>query len=226
MIREIKYNFNKTVDNFTCHALFSKITDGALSKLSLNSHSKQPEYKVSFQDRLITILINEDDFKLDNLPTSVQFNHCGEKINGFLTVDSQYINKKTFNVNDYLTASGVICYTKKHTTDNKNKSPINPLGQIINTEKNSIIQYLEEKTGLDISKQIDEKNFRIKMISYKNFENRSPVYSKSNHQKISINNVFSFIISGYVKDADSVNSLEYRSIGKKRSYGLGNIYLT
>ncbi|MBC7473937.1 MAG: hypothetical protein H7263_06565 [Candidatus Sericytochromatia bacterium] len=237
MIREIKYVCTASVDYFTCHALFSKISDGALSKLSLNSHSKQPEYRVFFQDRVITIIVNDEDINIVNdLPKSIEFNHQGKKLITILASDTPYEIKSSFNEGQFVTAKGVISYAKNlsnpETVHNqkgvlirKHKSPIMPNGEILKGEKQATLDYLEKKLGIDLRTQTGDRSFRFEMLSYKNFESKHSVYSKSNQKKLSLHNVFSFEIQGFIKNANTVNSLEFTSIGKKRSYGFGNIYI-
>lgn len=234
MIREIKYVCTASVDYFTCHALFSRITDGALSKLKLNSYSKQPQYRIYFQDRTITILINEHDINLlAQLPTSIDFNHNGKILTAILYSDIPYEIKNLFKNGDFVFASGVISYAKNLNTKDvlysekkiKHQSPINPHGEILKGEKKSTIEYLENKLGIDLNSQISERTFRFEIISYKHFESNKNVYSKSNNNKLSLHNVFSFELQGFVKNCETINSLEYTSIGKKRSYGFGNVYL-
>lgn len=236
MIREIKYVCTATVDYFTCHSIFSKITDGQLSRLKLNTYSKQPSYKVSFQDRVITILVDENDFDITKeLPLYFILNHQGKELNAVLMSDKEYQVKSDFKVGDFVYASGVISYAKNignqteiingESVTRKHKSPITPTGNFQDNQKKFTFKYLESRLGLDLSTQIDKRDLRFEIISYKHFESNHPVFSKSNRNKISIHNVFSFELEAYVKDVYVANSLEYQSVGKKRSYGFGNVYL-
>lgn len=228
MIKEIKYVFNSSVNYYTCHALFSRITDGYLSKMEINSHSKQPEYKISFLDRVITILINSNDFPNIIKPDVVSFNNEGKTLMGKFFSENNFLPTYNFQENEFVFASGIISYAKNLNTKElgrKHSSPINPKGEIVLSEKLHTLTYLENKLGIELLSQANDRNFRFEMLSYKHFQGRNEVYSKTNNNKLSIHNVFSFELQGYVKNPKISNSLEYSSIGKRRSYGFGNVYL-
>lgn len=228
MIKEIKYVFNSAVNYYTCHALFSRITDGYLSKMETNSHSKQPEYKISFLDRVITILINSNDFPNIIKPDVVSFNNEGKTLMGNFFSENDFLPTYNFQENEFVFASGIISYAKNLNTKEpgrKHSSPINPKGEIVFGEKHHTLTYLENKLGIELLSQANDRNFRFEMLSYKHFQGRNEVYSKTNNNKLSIHNVFSFELQGYVKKPKISNSLEFSSIGKRRSYGFGNVYL-
>ncbi len=64
------------------------------------------------------------------------------------------------------------------------------------------------------------------MISYKHFEKKNPVFSKTNKNSLSLHDVFFFSVVGYVKCVEKANSMQFTSLGRKRSYGLGVVDLS
>lgn len=228
MIREIKYIFTESVNHLTCHALFATITDNALAKLKINAYSKPLEYKVSYQDRTITILINDEDFNVSKeLVKEVKLKHRGREIIGVLFSDNKFTPSWSFKKGDFVRLQGVLSYAKKVKEGEKviHQSPVTLKGNLFLENKEHTLKYLESKLGIDLSNQIDFRSLRFEFISYKSFEDGYDVYSKSNNQKISFHNVFSFDFDVYVVDEKIVNSLEYSSVGKKRSYGFGNVFV-
>lgn len=240
MLRLIKYVCSENPDVFTCHSVFSKITNQSLKSININAYTKQPQYKVFYNDRLISIIINEEDLDIvDSLPQYLELFHNKGKIKAILISDEEYKPIKKFNNGEYVSATGIISFAKSLTipkdilvnnqvfAKRKRQSPINPLGNFNQGERDRTFEYLENKIGIDIrNEQIDSRDFRFEMLSYKNFEKNKQVFSKSNNNKISLHNVFSFYIVGYIKEDSKINSLEYTSIGRKRSYGFGNIKIT
>ena len=236
MIKKIQYIFDNEINNFTCHALFSTITSKKLENMKINCHTKQPEYSVSYQDRVITIIINEEDFGIvfdqqyfenNNFETLV-FQNEGKNIVGKLWKNENYQNKSNYELNDYVKARGFISYAINLSENLKKKNicPIKPNGTFVNGTRQKTLDYLEDRLGIDLrNEQINQRDFRFEMISYKHFELKNKILSKSNNQILSLHNVFSFEVEGFVKDL-KINNLEISSIGKKRTYGLGNIEIT
>lgn len=226
MIRQIKYVFSASVDYFTCHALFSTITDKYVEKMHVNAYTKQPIYKVTFQDRVITLWV-EDSIPVQ-CPNFIEFFHKGKKIQGKLWKNTEYVPQYTFKEGEYVFAFGVINYARKekYLETSRNYTPVNGLGNFEKKENMSVKQesllYLSNKLGIQL-KDEDQRDFRFELLTHDHFDNGHCVFSKTNNNRITIHNSFSFAVKGYIVDANKVNQLDYCSIGKKRSYGLGNI---
>lgn len=237
-MREIKYVCNKTPDIFTCHSIFSKLTECGLSKIAVNAYSKQPEYAVRMDDRVITVNINEDDLSIiAELPKELTFNHNGGTLTAILWSDKCFEIENRFHNGQFIEIFGTISMAKSLTTKKqvdrfdgslaelKSLCPITPLGNFKDGERQRTFDYLERKLGIDLRKQIEQRKFRFEMISYKHFEQNKSMFSISNKNKFSIHNVFNFAIQAWVVDENVLNRMQYFSIGKKRSYGLGNFHI-
>ncbi len=243
MLREIKYVCTENPDVFTCHSIFSWVTDNSLKSVNVNAYTKAPEFLVYSTDRVVTVIVNDEDLKLaKELPVSLDLNHNGRVLKAVLLSNNEYIVQPKFKEGDFVCASGVISFarslSKKETipaTENqsgkemkRNKiSPVTPFGNFKDGEKQRTIKYLEDKIGLDLSNpQIDSRQFRFEMISYKHFEKKNPVFSKTNKNSLSLHDVFFFSVVGYVKCVEKANSMQFTSLGRKRSYGLGVVDLS
>lgn len=220
MIREIKYVANRPVDFFTCHALFSHLTNKKLENLDINHYSKAPVFKVFMEDRIITVILDDETFKVYMKDTFI-FNHKGKPITLLFLSDKEMIVEQFFKKNDYVNAQGVISYAKK--INNKNICPVKFDGTFQDGLKKETLNYLAEKIGLSLDAQvIDQRNFRFEAISYKHF-NTGNVHSKSNNNKLDFHNVFYFSIQGFIECEYKSNMMKCTSIGKKRSFGFGNV---
>lgn len=243
MLREIKYVCTQTPDVFTCHSIFSKVTDCSLKDLNVNAYSKSPEFLIYSNDRVVVIIVNDEDLKIaKNLPVDLELNHNGGTLKAVLLSDKEYVAEPKFKEGDFVCASGVISFARSLskpeiiTAENsqngkigkRNKiSPMTPFGNFKDGERQRTLKYLEDKIGLNLNDpQVDSRQFRFEMISYKHFEKKFPVLSKTNKNKLSLHDVFFFSVVGFVKDAEKANSLQFTSIGRKRSYGLGVVDLS
>ena len=227
MIKKIKYVCDSSPDYFTCHALFSRITDGALSKIIVNPHTEQPKYRVYFEDRAIYIILKEtEQIRVIDTPEIVEFNHKGNTIKAYFKYIKDYNKTYNYKNGDFINLGGVISYARKsEDRGGKTISPFTTLGKIIPNEKTNLLNFLELRLGVDLKTQVDSRDFRFENISYKNFDSGRKVFSKDNSNKISLQNVFSFEVKGFIKNEVVLNELEITSIGRKRSYGLGNVYI-
>lgn len=220
MIREIKYVANRQVDFFTCHALFSHITNKKLETLNINAYSKSPVFKVFMEDRVITIILDTEDFE-KLLKDSFEFSHKGKPLTLVLWSDNEILKEQNLFENDYVNAQGVISYSTK--INNKNRCPVKFDGTFNENMKQDTLKYLSEKTGIKLDSSVtDQRDFRFEAISYKHFKTGN-VHSKSNNNKLDFHNVFYFSIQGFIENPCKANMMKYTSIGKKRSFGFGNI---
>lgn len=221
MIKEIIYKSNYEPNFLTLHALFSTILNKNQENNSLL------EYKIFYKDKMIYLIINEDNIKenlkLDNLiyQDNYEFKHY---INESKIVDiklkkikeEEFLYKKYKN-GDNIEVFSTISYAinkKNESGKKRNICPIDLYGNFIVGTKQHTFQYLEEKMGIKILENFLDKNIRFKYIP---IENR--------FKKIKFYNVFSLIIPGIVTDENIFNTLQYSSIGQKRNYGFGNVFI-
>lgn len=203
MIRKIEYLCSEKPSIYTAHSLFSKITEQGLKDLKVNMYSKQPEFKVLIQENAIVIIINTNDLSiLSSLPSEYAFFNDDKKLIARLTKDEVFSVKSNLSLNDNVSIKGSIMLPR-------------------NITKLKIKDYLENKIGINIYKfNIKEHIDYIHHTKYKTSKN---VYSKSNNNQLFIHNTIEFDFLAKVKNLDVINSLESTSIGRKRSYGFGNI---
>lgn len=236
MIKIIKYVCTFDPDYLTCHAIFSHVTNNQLKKIEQNAYIQKPKFKVYFEDRIVTLIYSEESFNEIKDSEKISLYHNGKEHYALKINISNYIfeNNKT-NIGDYVTASGVISMAKKLTIiqkiDNpdkiilrKNICPVDSLGNFIAGEKQRTLDYLQKSLGIDLkTKNSDSREFRFEMISWRHLHKGKSYKSKSNPGNITLHNVFYFYVNGFVNNIESFNNLNISSIGKKRSYGLGNI---
>ena len=221
MIKKIVYQTNYEPNFLTLHALFSTIVD------KKHENNNLLEYKIFYKDRMIILIINEDDIKEKLQINDLKYNDFYEfkhyiHEDKFVSIklkkmkEEEFIYKKYQN-GDNIEIFSTISYAinkKNNFGKKRNICPIDLHGKIIVGTKIHTFKYLEEKTGIEIKENYLEKNNRFKYI---------PIEDK--FHKIKFYNIFSLILEGVVKNDIIFNKLAYNSIGQKRNYGFGNVFI-
>lgn len=246
-MKKIIYQCNRQPDHFTVHALFNSVTDNFYANLVTNSHSLKRPYKTWFSDRLINLIV-EDDVHL-NLQ-SYTFNHHGEKILLKMVSIEDYVSEYHYNAGDFVVVEGVISYCISVSSDvhgrkmmanpsktSKKICPIDLHGNFVThkfkdgrSAREITLDYLHTNTGLLFNTaQIDQRSeIRFEPLNYKSFKkpDGQDVYSQTNAQSIDFHNLFYFHATALVQNPETVNGLSVSSIGRRRSYGFGNINIS
>lgn len=212
----IKLSFisNKVIDSYILHSLYTTIRfkENKISNL-------KEDFKVWKEGKNIFIILEEN--KIENKKELYEFNN-GIKIK-FLKKES--ISKTNFELGDWVRIEGIFSYAYKSTKDkNKEICPIDFKGNFNNIKnKEQFCYYLTNKTGADFFKSIDSKDrVAIKRL----FLEDIGLLERKNETKVLMKNLIMINAVVEVVDQEVVNFLNYSSIGKKRSYGLGNMSVT
>lgn len=213
----MKYTFicDRTPDLFTLHALFSSALD--------NSHkNKELEYKIWSKDKIIYLILPEEAIIVGE---RYQFHHQGKPINIKL-IKKELVLKTNYKAGKFIRLNGTISYAVHHQNHKErglrpNICPITMNGTFENNTRTHTLNYLSKKLGINL---LDEKFVRSHRFELVNID--SSVRSKENENPIYINNVFSLEVSGFINDELALNSLSVSSVGRKRNYGFGNIWVS
>lgn len=241
MIRQIKYVCTRRPNLYTCHSLFSKITDCALSKMKVNGYSKQPDYRVGFSDRIIEVIVDDSEINvIESLPLELVFKDGNSTIKAILLEDKEFVDFTNFKKGDFVKISGMISFAKTLTESKvfdvvlpngekvkrKHTAPLNFMGNFENNDRQRTLDYLENKIGVILrGEQLEKKEFRpnFSPVSYKQFNEDHVVKSGNNGHKMSFHNIVMFTMFGFVQAPALINKMNATSIGRKRSYGFGHV---
>ncbi|MDI6977117.1 hypothetical protein [Serratia sp. Se-RSBMAAmG] len=207
---------NSKVDNDTLHSLYT-----TLRFKEKKIENLQEDFKVWNEGRNIFIIMEKD--KIENESMSFEFISKNKEYIKIKKFSGQDLSVDGFQVGDFVKVSGFISYAQKIKQDNGKTIEICPLdfkGNIKNKDK--FIHYLNNSTGLDFSENIDSND---RVIINRLFVSDIGINNKDNESKVFMKNII--MINAIVKviDVDLANSLFFRSIGKKRSYGMGNLFV-
>lgn len=205
---------NSKIDNDTLHSLYT-----TLRFKEKKIENLQEDFKVWSEGRNVFIIMEKD--KIENESMSFEFISKNKESIKIKKFSEQDLSVDGFQVGDFVKVSGFISYAQKIKQDNGKTIEICPLdfkGNIKNKDK--FIHYLNNSTGLDFSENIDSND---RVIINRLLVSDIGVDNKDNKSKVFMKNII--MINAIVKviDVDLANSLVFRSIGKKRSYGMGNL---
>lgn len=182
----------------------------------------QEDFKIWNDGRSIFIIMDKD--KIENNNQSFIFDRVKVKLLKIVN-----FNSTDFKNGDIVDISGVISYSVKYYKDESNHSrlkpvevcPVNMEGKFKSGLKGNFLKYLENETGLRFTGMSEDKQrLRFERL----FTDEKEIYEKTgNSKKVFIKNVI--FLSGVLEviDENKVNSLSYKMLGKKRSYGLGGL---
>ncbi|HCJ8469711.1 TPA: hypothetical protein NV714_003519 [Escherichia coli] len=199
------------------HSLYTSIRF-----LNVKVDNIREDFKIWNDGRSIFIIMDED--KIENKTNLFTFGDIKIKL---LKQVPLYVT--SFQKGDIVDISGIISYAVKHFKGlNKEilgkpveSCPINMEGKFKPGLKQKFLNYLEEQTGLKFTEMAEDKQrLRFERL----FTDEKEIYNKTgNRKKVFFKNII--LISGVLEviDAQKVNSLSYKMIGKKKSYGLGGI---
>lgn len=217
MIKKIVYKTNIMPNHLTLHALFATIID--------NKHINQEklEYKIYYKDKQVILIINTENCPELKLQQCLSFRH-NDNIIKLIKIREEPFEYIPFKNDTVVRLTGTICYSIHKSTENviKHVCPINLNGNFIKGTREHTLNYLNDKMGINLFDERFARTNRFEAISSLNFNN--PL-SKTNNNKIIFYNVFSFDVVSFVNDIKKLNKLNYCSIGRKRNYGFGNIFI-
>lgn len=207
---------NMKIDNDTLHSLYTTIR---FKKEKIDNLKET--FKVWHEGRNIYIIIGKDKIENDgNLFEFISKNGDVIKIKKF---NEQDVTIPELSLGDFVNISGVISYANKQKAEDGNIVEICPVdfkGNIKNQEK--LAYYLTKNTGLDFEKNIDSKD---RVLINRLFLEDLGLSNDDKKSKVFIKNLIMINAIVQVKNVEIAKSIYVNSIGKKRSYGLGNLFL-
>lgn len=216
---------------FVCDKIPNVLTVHSVLSTIYNKRQENVDlpYKIWQMGKTIHLISDDPCLKLDNM----QFNHYAtrnDKIPSKINVKLLSVTNEPqncFQNGNRVVVSGIMSYgthvgenSKLNLTDNdrrqKNISPVQLNGELNPTTKEIMKRYLEDRLGITVNlNYVDKATNFIPMKDIICYQNGN-VYRK-------ITNVFALEIIGEVVDSGKTSNLSCCSIGRKRSYGLGNI---
>lgn len=210
----IEYESPVISNELMLHALFSKVTNNRLKKLKTDMY-RQPDFKIWDDEYKVFIVVdenNEDLFSELNCQ-DFEFFHENQKITLKFKNKSSF---ECFNVekNTVVRFRGMLSYARKEKS--KHICPVKGEGFISMDEKQKFVEYFLNNTGIAI------KDCEVQQISAQRLPSSK---SKTNGQDVLLNNIFGILGVGIIEDNEKAKRLMVSSVGKKRSYGLGNVFI-
>lgn len=207
---------NKIPSEETLHSLYTSVRFENEKIQNLNE-----DFKIWNDGRSIFIIMDND--KIENIKDIYSFidNNKKDEIKIKLISQKPY-NIPDLKVDDIVTITGTLCYTYKHHNQNKTieSCPINMKGKFKDGTKQPFLKYLNEKTGLNFSQAVESKeDVRFERL----FTDEKDIYSNNITKKVLVKNIILVQATLRVEDPEITKSLFYKMIGKKKSYGFGNM---
>lgn len=207
---------NMKIDNDTLHSLYTTIR---FKKEKIDNLKET--FKVWHEGRNIYIIIGKD--KIENDGNLFEFFSKNGDVIKIKKFNEQDVTIPELSLGDFVNISGVISYANKQKAEDGNIVEICPVdfkGNIKNQEK--LAYYLTKNTGLDFEKNIDSKD---RVLINRLFLEDLGLSNDDKKSKVFIKNLIMINAIVQVKNVEIAKSIYVNSIGKKRSYGLGNLFL-
>lgn len=207
---------NKIPSEETLHSLYTSIRFKNEKIPNIDE-----DFKIWNDGRSIFIIMDND--KIQNIKNIYTFIDKVKQDEIKIKLISQ-INYKIpdLKIDDIVTISGTFCYTYKHHNENKiiEVCPINMKGKFKDGTKQTFLKYLDKKTGLNFSQAVESKeDVRFERL----FNDEKNIYSNNITKKVLIKNIILVQATLRVEDPEITKTLFYKMLGKKKSYGFGNM---
>lgn len=202
---------------FRCNLIPSKLTFHSLSTNFLNNGNKDIsdiDFKIESEGKLISIKTN----KLMDVEDNLKYVFFDKKYNK--EIEIYFIKKDLIPLEKYengqiVNISGIIEYYINSRIFNKKLCPFFN-GRFV-TEYNGVKTNFREFLKNDI-----ENTCGVKILEFKN-ENFQRLLTEVLTKKITLHNMIRFDLPVEITNLEKFNSLQFKSIFRKKSYGLGNI---
>ena len=221
---KMRFICDKFPNHLTLHSLYTSIR--YLVSKDLNSD----ELFQIWQDGR-TIYIVMDDDKVENTSQNFNFNHENESLINIRLVEKNHLLTVEFEEGEYVYIRGVFSYAYKHFDKENPKKyklscPINIKGLFKKDLKTPTFNYLEKVTGLDFNSEKNTDKIKFERI----FTDEKTLYDSINNgtsieQKILMKNIISIDATLKIKDIDAFMNIVKGSIGKKKNYGFGKLFI-
>ena len=217
MNKFVKLTFiaNSKIDNDTIHSLYTSVRFKEEKIENL-----QEIFKVWNEGRNIFIIIDKN--KIENESIFFEFISKNKETIRIKKFSEQEIFSDDFEIGDFVKVSGIISYANKIIQNNNKVVEVCPIDFKGNIKyKESFINYLNKNTGLDFS-NIDSND---RILLSRIFCNDIGINNNEKISKVFMKNMIMINAIVKVSDVELVKSLYFKSIGKKRSYGMGSLFV-
>lgn len=182
--------------NQELHCLWSTLTD--------KSHEQNHDwdFKVEANNKLVSITTDKE----------IPLKDIELRTNRFVYLRSKEVRPTEFSNGQFVRLHGKIAYSVRGSVDGKEYCPVDGYGRLKEEFGKKFLQYLSKATGVDFERAADSEML--------NFSFDSDIQSG---KKVWLNDIIIFDVTSSVFDAQKLNSLSYRAIGRRKSFGLGNV---
>ena len=222
-MNKVKLTFvaNKNISAETIHSLYTSVIF-----LNEKKENSEEEFKVFNNGRMATIIMNEN--LIENNQNNFTFMNFDGEIKLKLLKKEPFVSDVTIKQEDVVSVFGLISHTQKFYTNedgSKRDNPVeycvlNQLSQFKPKTKKQFLSYLTEKTGLDFISAEKEGNVSFERV----VSDENEIVNGKTNKKVLMRNIIA--INGSmlkVINSQVANSLSYKMIGKRKTYGFGNI---
>lgn len=195
-----QFRATKTPSEKHIHCLWNHLTDKKFNQ-------QNPDFKIVPNGRIINVFVDSKiilelkDVLLNDLSFNYLKSHSAESTN--------YQNEQ------FVHAQGNLSYSIHSQITKKDICPVELTGQLRDEHKVHFLKYISSSTGLDFEDAYKNKNLHFSR------EQRSDIVN----DKVHLNDVLLFDVTARIIDQDKVNSLPYRAIGRRKSYGFGHVHI-
>lgn len=222
-MKKLKLTFiaDKNITAETLHSLYTSI------RFKEDKKEVDENFKVWSEGRSAFIIIDED--KIENDQEQFLFiTHDQKQIKIKLMRKQNLTIQNEFKSGDQVSVFSVLSHSKKHFTDlHENKMQkgieycvLDIMSKFKKGEKQDFLNYLTKETGLDFVEAEKNKTVKFERI----MSDEQDIFNNSVSKKVAIRNIIA-INADKIKviEEDKVNSLSFRQIGKRKSFGFGNV---
>lgn len=182
--------------NQELHCLWSTLTDKA------HEQNHDWEFKVEANNKLVSITSDKEipaqDVELES--------------NRFVYLRSKEVKAFEFENGQFVRLQGTISYSVRGSADGKDYCPVDGYGQLKEEFGKKFLQYLSKSTGVDFERAAESEMLHFSFDS-----------EMQSGKKVWLNDIIIFDATSNVVDSQKLNSLSYCAIGRRKSFGLGNV---
>lgn len=216
---KMRFICNEQPNNITLHCLYTSV------RFLEEKEQKEDElFQVWNDGRSVFIVMDES--KIENHSKEFSFEVKDKNTLKVKLIGIEPLKLEDFKVGDYVYIRGVFSYSYKHYNDKTSKKykescPVNMKGSFKEGLKTSTFNYLEKTTGLDFNAEKNTDKIRFERI----FTDEHEINQNQITKKILIKNLITIDATLKIKNLESFEKILKGSIGKKKSYGFGKLFI-
>jgi hypothetical protein len=176
------------------HCLWATLTDKA------HVNDSDAVYRISTNHKLVSIVCDE------GIPSvTVELD-----TNAFVPLRAEPVMVTAIQPGQMVRVQGALAYSIHDTKTNKDLCPVDALGQLKAQGRGHFLAYLSKQLGLDVATAFKDGQATFSWDDWSEPDD-----------KVWLNDVILVDVIGTVIDAERLNQLPVRAIGRRKSYGAG-----